>query len=428
MSTALRHSNLLGLQRGAQPDARHLSHASFTRLTAKPMGITAKAAAFDHWIRTRFRDMNTELEEIYFGQDNRALVQPAGNPIKERLLEEGRRHIVELLNEGNTDEGFDRGFSLLGDVGLYMGACRRHELTEPSRERRSPLVEASALALQLGASLGLAPRFATSHLATHNFAVEGSYKSFTSLEAEFLFLEYNTRGVLAYKRAADALVRILPLGVSHPVAWDLLAAAKAALSDVISYNSALFDQLDRDRFFYCVRPYYKPFRVGLHEYRGANAGDFAGINEIDLLLGLCSADNLSYSQLLVDKFLYMMPEDQSRLRDVMRRESLLNNFLKLLEPCGSEKWFQRNARMFLDVCDLHGRTAAQHHDQLVSKFIEAPARALPEEFLKDITASGPPLEVLLPGLEQLRDLRMAADRKDIPSRYADIQRLKARLR
>jgi hypothetical protein len=165
----------------------------------------------------------------------------------------------------------------------------------------------------------------------------------------------------------------------------------------------------------------------LHEYRGANAGDFAGINEIDLLLGLCSADNLSYSQLLVDKFLYMMPEDQSRLRDVMRRQSLLDSFLEQVESHGAEKWFQKNARIFLEVCEAHGNTAAQHHDQLVSKYIEKPAKELPEESLNNITASGPPLNVVLGALEKLRDLRMAADRDDIPSRFTDIQRLKARL-
>jgi hypothetical protein len=391
------------------------------------MGTTAKVAAFDGWIRTSFRDMNTELEEIYFAQDNKAAVQSVGGPIKSRLQEEGRNHIAGLLHEGNTDEGFDQGFALLGNVGLYMGACRRHEITEPSRERTSPLIEASALALQLGASLGVTPRFATSHLATHNFALHGSYKSFTALEAEYLFLEYNTRGVLAYKRAADALVRILPLGVSHPVTYDLLAAARDALTDVSRFNQALYEKLDRDRFFYCVRPYYKPYRVGPNEYRGANAGDFAGINEIDLLLGLCSADNLSYSQLLVDKFLYMMPEDQSRLRDVMRRQSLLSSFLELLPSDGAENWFHRNARMFLEACAAHGQTAAQHHDQLVNRFIEAPARALPDEYLKNITASGPPLDVLLRSLEKLRDLRLAADRDDIPSRYADMQRLRRHL-
>jgi len=391
------------------------------------MGITSNVATFDHWIRTSFVEMNTELEEVYWAQENRADITAGGDNVKQQLLEEGRGHIIPLLEEGNTDEGFDDNFDLLGNVGLYMAACRRHELTEPSRERTSPLREASALALQLGASLGVTPRFATSHLSTHNLAINGIYKTFTSLDAEFVFLEYNTRGVFAYKRAADALLRTLPLGASHPVTLDLLAAANNALEDVITHNDSLYEKLDEDRFFYCVRPYYKPHRVGLHEYRGANAGDFAGINVIDMTLGLCQADNLSYSQLLVDKFLYMRPEDQSILRDVMRRQSLLDSFLKLLEYHGTEKWFQENVRMFIKVCETHGKTAAQHHDMLVSRFIEKQAKALPEEFQENITASGPPLEVVVNALAKLKDLRLAADRDDIPTRYADIEKLKVSL-
>ena len=391
------------------------------------MGITSNVATFDRWIRTSFVEMNTELEGVYWAQENKADVQSAGGDIKIQLLEEGRTHIAELLDEGNTDEGFDSNFGLLGNVGLYMAACRRHELTEPSREHTSPLKEASALALQLGASLGVTPRFATSHLSTHNLAINGGYKTFTSLDAEYVFLEYNTRGIFSYKRAADALIRTLPLGVSHPVTFDLLRTANEALNDVISYNDKLYEKLDEGRFFYCVRPYYKPYRVGLNEYRGANAGDFAGINVVDLLLGLCQADNLSYSQLLVDKFLYMLPEDQSRLRDVMRRQSLLDSFLESLQGEGSSDCFQRNAGMFLEVCETHGKTAAQHHNLLVSKFIEEPAKLLPEEFQENITASGPPLDVVVNALAKLRDLRLAADRDDIPSRYADIQRLRAAL-
>ena len=76
-----------------------------------------------------------------------------------------------------------------------------------SKTHVTPLREASALALQLGASLGVTPRFATSHLSTHNQAINGIYKTFNSLAAEFIFLEYNTRGVFSYKRAADALRR-----------------------------------------------------------------------------------------------------------------------------------------------------------------------------------------------------------------------------
>jgi hypothetical protein len=144
-----------------------------------------------------------------------------------------------------------------------------------------------------------------------------------------------------------------------------------------------------------------------------------------MLLGLCNADNLSYSQLLVDKFLYMMPEDQKRLRDAMRRQSLLREFLALIDKHNGDAWYQKNAAIFLDVCDMHGKTAKQHHDQLVSRFIEKPSTELDEMHMKGITASGPPLDVLLRSLTKLRDQRMAAKRDDIPTSYAEIARLRA---
>ena len=115
---------------------------------------------------------------------------------------------------------------------------------------------------------------------------------------------------------------------------------------MIKSNQKLFERLDVNRFFYCVRPYYKPHRVGLREYRGANAGDFAGINVIDLLLGLCRADDPVYSQLLVDKFLYMPPDEQLILRDCMRRESLMDGFLESLQSHADANWFQENAALF----------------------------------------------------------------------------------
>lgn len=389
---------------------------------------TPLSQAFDTWIRGGFRDMNTALEELYFSREQREQVEGVGDDIKQQLVAEGRDYIAQLLREGNTDEGFDHGFDLLGNVGFYMAACRRHGITDPAREHRSPLTEASALAMQLGASLGAIPRFASSHLETHNRALNGVYKSFTNLSDERVFLDYNTRGVFAYIRASEALLHTLPLGVSHPVTLDLLRAARSALLDVQESNRELFQLLDIDRFFYCIRPYYKPHRVGLHEYRGANAGDFAGINVIDLLLGLCRADDPYYSQLLVDKFLFMRPEDQLVLRDCMRRKSLLASFLEELEQHRSEPWFQRNAAAFLEVCDVHGQIARQHHEQLVEKFIVAPAEDAGLQDQPDLSASGPPLPVLLKGLRTLCDLRSAADRSDIPSRFADIQRLRGALR
>lgn len=389
--------------------------------------MTPNTKKFDNWIRGSFVSLNTELEELYFASKDRDIVEGKGDELKAQLVAEGREFIAALLKEGNTDEGFDAGFDLLGNVGLYMAACRRHEITEPSRETKSPLVEASALAMQLGASLGVVPRFTSAHLETHNRAFNGTYKTFTSLPAETLFITYNTRAALAYIRAAEALLRVLPLGVSHPITADLLKVAKVALLDVVASNDELFEELDTDRFFYCVRPYYKPHRVGLHEYRGANAGDFAGINVIDLLLGLCRADDAYYSQLLVDKFLFMTPEDQLVLRDCMRRESLLDRFLKDAENHHTESWFRTNAKLFLETCKAHGATAIQHHEQLVAKFIEKPAAESELTERPGLTASGPPLPVLLRSLRKLADLRSAAPRDDIPSRYQDLEILRARL-
>jgi hypothetical protein len=386
---------------------------------------TANTAAFDHWIRNDFKQLNTTLEELYFAQEDRNNVAGVGDDVKSQLLEEGRGYIVTLLNEGNTDQGFDSGFDLLGNVGFYMAACRRHELTNPADEKKSPLVEASALAMQLGATVGMIPRFSSSHLETHNHAIDGLYKSFTSLEGELTFLDYNTRSAFAFIRASEALLHALPLGVSHPVTFDLLVAAKSALEDVLTSNDELFDQLDINRFFYCVRPYYKPHKVGLHEYRGANAGDFAGINVVDLLLGLCRADDPYYSQLLVDKFLIMRPEEQLLLRDCMRQESLLDSFLDTADSMESGSLAQKNAAMFLEVCEAHGATAIQHHEKLVSKFIEIPAITTGVQDKDGLTASGPPLPVLLKALRKLCDMRSAAERDDIPTRFHDIKRLKA---
>ena len=388
--------------------------------------MSIRVERFDRWIRTAFVEMNTELENLYFAQTDRMRVAGCGDAVKVQLREQGSAYVHELLAEGNTGDGFDSGFGVLGNVGLYLAALRRHELTNPAREDRSPFPEASALALHVGVSLGMAPRFATSHLATHNRAVAGVRKSFTSLADESLFIDENTRGILSMQTAADALARIVHLGVSSPVADVLFASAKRALEEVIAANARLFEQLDVARFFYCVRPYYKPYRVGRQEYRGANAGDFSGINELDLLLGLCRANDPYYAQLLADKMLFMLPCDQARLRDCMTHVSLLDELLALLdEGHGPRDWFQRNARAYLEVCDLFGRAAIQHHDQLVRRFIEQPSDALPAQALEGLTASGPPLSSLLRSLEMLRDLRVAAVRPDAGTRHGELARLRS---
>src|SRR5258706_5921116 len=366
--------------------------------------MTANSELFDRWVRGPFVQLNTELEQLYFAQPNRARVIGIGDAIKSRLRDEGQVYVVALLREGNTGDGFENGFNVLGNVGMYLAALRRHELTNPAREERSPFAEASSLALHVGASLGMAPRFATSHLATHNKAIAGVRKSFTSLPDEFLFVDENTRGILGFQRAAAALSGIVHLGVSSPVADVLFEAASQALRDVLASNARLYTQLDVERFFYSVRPYYKPYRVGRQKYRGANAGDFSGITELDLLFGLCQANDPYYAQLLVDKMLFMLPSDQARLRDCMTRTSLLDELLSFVDEYGYADRFCQNARAYLEVCDLFGQAAAQHHDGLVRRLIEGPAGQVDAQSMEGITASGPPPPGVLRSPERLGDL------------------------
>ena len=393
-------------------------------IAAQPhSSTTPRVAAFDRWIRGRFVDLNTELEDLYATRENRSDVAGVGDDVKARLRDEGRDLIVALVEEGNTDEGFDRAFELLGNVGYYMAACRRHEITEPSRERTSPLVEASTLALHLGASLGVAPRFVTSHMETYNRAVGGRYRTFTHSPAETLFLDHNTRGALAYMRAADALGRIHPMGVSHPATHDLLTNARDALVDAYEMNVVLGERLDADDFFFRVRPYYKPYRVGSVEYRGANAGDFAAFNQIDMLLGLCSPTDAAYTQIVVEKMPYLTPDEQRRLHKSFRHPNVLDELLALADHA-DEPWFRRHAAVFLEVCEAHGRAALHHHEVLVADFIERPAERIPPNHLSGLTASGPPLDVLLRSLRGLVDRRLATRRDDIPTRHDDIAALR----
>ena len=125
--------------------------------------------------------------------------------------------------------------------------------------------------------------------------------------------------------------------------------------------------------------------------------------------------------------LFMLPSDQARLRDCMTRTSLLDELLALRNEHAGSDWFQKNTRAYLEICELFGQSAAQHHDGLVKRFIEGPAAELNQEHLQGVTASGPPLPVLLRSLELLRDLRIAAKRSDLATRHDDLAVLRAAL-
>ena len=44
--------------------------------------------AFDQWIRGAFVEMNTELEETYFAQQDKSAIENLGTAIKSQLVEE----------------------------------------------------------------------------------------------------------------------------------------------------------------------------------------------------------------------------------------------------------------------------------------------------------------------------------------------------
>lgn len=374
---------------------------------------------FDRWIRNEFVAFNTELEEAYFSARTEIEYgRQELDDIKQAILLDGAQLIGRVGSIPTDPEG---RYQLLGAVGLYLAACRRHEV-----ENAEVLATTWSLANLLGTSLGVAPRFVFAHESIHNPAVRDTFRTFTSLEDEYLFVTYNSLAVLAYQRAAAALRRVPVLGVSSPIATYLFEDARTALDDVLSFNRTLADKLDVERFFLNIRPYFKSYRVGGTEYRGANAGDFSAINEIDLLLGLCEAGDPFYQHLLAEKYAYLPPEDQEPLRNAVGGVSLLDTLLREATESVTPQ-LRHNAELFLAICRAHGAAYAFHHHQLVKPFLAEPAATAPEDRRPDLTASGPPLDVVLSGLARLSDLRAARDRPGLRTARASLGRLRALL-
>jgi Domain of unknown function (DUF1864) len=375
----------------------------------------------DRWIRGEFTELNTELEEIYFAEkavilNDRADVDDLGRA----LVRDGGSLISRVAERRELPTDPAARYELLGMVGFYLGACRRHEVG-PDQSQVAPLAQA------LSSSLGVAPRFSSAHQHIHNRAVGGAFNSFTTLASERVFLTYNGLAVMAYRRAAHALLSVPALGVSNPLATYHLADAVAALRDVMRYSQALADELDRDRFFYNIRPYFKSYRVGSQEFRGANAGDFAAINAIDVLLGLCSPHDPFYQWVTTDKYPYVAPEDQKLLRALVTTESLLNMILCEFEAGAPSPPLRENAELLLAACRQHGAATVFHHNKLVAPFLQEPAADAPQERRSDMTASGPPLEAVIETLARLRDLRAARQRPGLVTARTALDRVRALL-
>lgn len=399
-----------------------LPNDSYKATYLKSRSVEALSGALDEWIRGAFVELNCTLEDLYWEQDDRNNVEGIGDETKNRLLTEGRDLIAPLLANWNPNCSPEEAYYLLGNVGYYMGACRRHEITHELRETESPLIEASALATKLSLLLGVTPRLVTSQMQYLNLAKNGDDRSFTRRKDEVFFIQCNSMAQLNYMQAADALSRIAPLGLSHPLSLQLLEHAETALERIEASNFELFKDLDVDRFYYCVRPYVKSYHVGRQVWRGANAGDLSATAEVDLRLGLCSGSDPFYLGVLAEKAPYMIASDQPRIASALRCRPLLDQLME--GDAANETWVKPAAKAMLPVYDRVAKIAVQHHKMLVGKFIKKPTKKLLERHMETLTASGMEFKALILDLQRICDLRTGEKNDEIGSRHADLQRLR----
>jgi hypothetical protein len=365
----------------------------------------------DAWLRTDFIAVNTALEEAYFAERIDVICGRGDlDALKSELLRGGAPLMRDLAASSTLPDDPRAAYRVLGLIGHYLAACRRHEAplsaTEGGRDA------AWNVSIRIGTRLNVAPRFVFAHQSLFNEAIAGKFRTFTSLPDEELFIRLNALGVLAYQRAAHALRNLADVGVSSAVAAYLFEDAEVALIDVLKFNQDLSRQLNVDRFFLNIRPYFKTYRVGDREYRGANAGDFSAINEIDVSLGLCRMDDAFYRAIVFEKIAHVPPDDQAALRTLDRRPSLLDRFVHELDLTGVTGQWRHNAARFLRAVKAHGAAYAHHHHRLVKAFVEAPSKTLASAHSAGVTSSGPALDEVMSMLQRLTELRTGHDAHD----------------
>ena len=364
----------------------------------------------DQWLRGDFVRINTALEEKYFAERADVICgRPDVDALTAQLLQQGGPLMNRLAGMTSLPCDPDASYRLLGLIGHYLAACQRHEAFAGSGATAAVddggRQAAWTVSKRIGNALGVVPRFVFAHQSLFNEAAGGVYRTFTSLPDEEIFIRYNALGVFAYYRAAEALRGIANIGVSSVVAGYLLDQAETSLLDVLKFNQDLAKQLNVDRFFFNIRPYFKTYRVGDTDYRGANAGDFSAINEIDVTLGVCSMSDPFYQGIVREKARHVPPDDLEIMRTLDRRRSLAEMFRLDRAAHGETPQWKANADKFLAVCKAHGAAYAFHHQRLVKAYVEAPSKTASSAHTAGVTSSGPPLGEVMAMLQRLTELR-----------------------
>lgn len=382
-------------------------------------------ARLDGWLRGGFVRINTLLEDAYFAERVDVISgRPDIDELKLKLVRDGGPLMNGVAGMQLPPDAHAQ-YALLGMVGHYLAACQRHEA--PLSEREGGRQSAWDISARIGSALAVTPRFVFAHQSLFNAAIGGRFHTFTSLPDEEIFIRFNALAVLGYRRAANALRDIAGMGVSNPVASYLFDNANAALRDVLRFNQELSRQLNVDRFFFNIRPYFKTYEVNGREHRGANAGDFSAINEIDVILGLCRMDDDFYRSVVNEKQQHVPPEDQPMMKALASRQSLLDLFLRELDGARPSAAWKENAARYLDVCKVHGAAYAIHHQRLVKGFLEQPAGRQPTAHGAGVTSSGPPLDRVIEMLQRLSDLRSARRRSGVASAASSLDRIRQAL-
>lgn len=378
--------------------------------------VTDPIDELDQWLRGDFVRINTALEELYFAERIDVIGgRPDVAALKRDLLQQGGPLMKRLAAMPALPDHPHASYRLLGLVGHYLAACQRHEAFASAQDfgvtgladQEGGRQAAWDISTRIGTALGVAPRLVFAHQSLFNDAIAGRYRTFTALPDEDVFIRFNSLGVVAYYKAAEALRAIANIGVSSDVASYLFDQAEASLRDVLWFNQQLARQLNVDRFFFNVRPYFKTYPVGDTDYRGANAGDFSAINEIDVTLGLCSMEDPFYRGIVREKSRYVPPADQQVMASLDRLPSLARLFRVEFDARGATAEWKANADRFLAVCKIHGAAYAFHHQRLVKAYVETPSKNSSSAHTAGLTSSGPPLEDVMAMLQRLSDLRTA---------------------